>query len=69
MSLSTFRVHCPTCPSFPDFFDLPLPAGNLNRSFSSQTRGTYSSNSTLANPPLSWIRNNLPIEMISRPSQ
>ena len=69
MSLSTFRVHCPTCPSFPDFFDLPLPAGNLNRSYSSQTRGTYSSNSTLANPPLSWIRNNLPIEMISRPSQ
>lgn len=69
MALTAFRVHCPTCPSFPDFGSLPLPAGTLSRTFSSQTNGTYSTNSTLASPPLDWVRTNLPIEMISRPQQ
>jgi hypothetical protein len=67
MTLNAYRVHCPTCPSFVDFGSFPLPAGTLQRSFSSQTRGTYSTNSVIANPPLNWVRSNLPIEMISAP--
>lgn len=68
MSLNTYRVQCPTCANFPDFGAFPLPAGALTRSYSDLTHGVLSTQMTLP-APLSgtWIRSNLPIQMLSRP--
>jgi hypothetical protein len=61
-----FFVHCPGCPAI---VDAPTAAaGTSTTVFSSRTTGTYSTNITLP-APLSgtWVRNNLPIQMLSPP--
>ena len=62
----SFWVHCPTCPALVNF---PAQAiGSLNYNYGSRTQGTYSINITLP-APLSgtWVRNNLPIQMLTQP--
>lgn len=68
MPQNTFLVHCPTCPNFRDFIDFPLGAGTLSRTFTSLTRGTVTTNIVFP-APLSgtWLRNDLPIEMLTAP--
>ena len=61
-----FFVHCPGCPAI---IDAPTAAaGTSTTVFSSRTAGTYSTNITLP-APLSgtWVRNNLPLQMLSPP--
>lgn len=63
-----FEVHCPTCPSLVDFLDTRVFAGTLTPTYSTLTRGTLSTNlSTTAPVSLNWVRNNVPIELISAP--
>ncbi len=68
MPQTTFRVHCPTCPDFPDFITLPIAAGTTARNFTSVTQGTLSTNIQVASPPITWIRSNLPITILSTPA-
>lgn len=57
MNLNTFRVHCPSCPSFPDFFNFPLAAGSLSRSYSDLTHGSLTTAITYPAPLTgSWTR-------------
>ncbi|MEO6066114.1 MAG: trypsin-like peptidase domain-containing protein [Lysobacterales bacterium] len=64
----TFEVHCPSCPSLVDFLETRVFAGNLSPIFSTRTTGTLSTNLFVSTPfSLLWIRNNIPIEMISTP--
>ena len=61
-----FFVHCPGCPAI---VDAPTAAaGSSTITFSSRTTGTYSTNITLP-APLSgtWVRNNLPLQLLSPP--
>lgn len=68
MLMNTYLVHCPSCPVFEDFGSLPLPAGNITRSYQSQTTGTLDT-AIVFPAPLSgsWTRNALPIQMITPP--
>jgi hypothetical protein len=69
MPQNTFLVHCPTCPTLPDFLGFPLAAGSINPSYGTVTSGTFSSNVTWPAPPLSggWLRDNVSIQMINPP--
>jgi len=63
-------VHCPTCPNLTDFFAVRQPAGTVTRTFSSITQGQLSTNITFQPPLLgTWVRDNVPILMISAPQQ
>ena len=63
-----FEVHCPTCPSLVDFLDTRVNAGTTTPTYSSRTTGFLSTNIQSTTPvSLDWVRNNVPIEMISTP--
>ena len=68
MPLNAYLVHCPSCPVFADFGSFPLPAGNITRSYQSQTTGTLDTAIVLPAPLSgSWTRNALPIQMVTPP--
>lgn len=57
MSQTTFQVHCPSCASFPDFFNFPLAAGSLTRSYSDLTHGSLTTAIVYPSPLTgSWTR-------------
>lgn len=62
-ALATGPVHCPGCPSFPDFDSLTSPAGSTTRVWNAIGSGTLNTSITLP-APLSgtWNRSNLPIQ-------
>ena len=63
-----FRVHCPTCPSLPDFLNEVKSAGTVSYSYSSLTRGNYTTNISFPLPfSGTWLRNQIAIEMLSAP--
>ena len=66
MEQRAFFPHCPGCPAVTDFGS--LSAGSTTTSYSGLTRGTHSTNIVLPAPLSgSWIRNNLPIQMLTVP--
>lgn len=67
-SAKTFQVHCPGCPWLSDWNEIPLASGTASVVFTGALTGTASTNLTLP-APLSgtWIRNNLPIQLLSTP--
>lgn len=68
LAQNVYLVHCPYCPNFEDFGSFPLPAGNLTRSYQSQTTGMLNSAITFPAPlGGSWNRNALPIQMLTPP--
>ncbi len=69
MEMVTFEVHCPTCPSLPDFLNTRNVVGSVQRTFDGIGRGTYATDITLR-PPLSgsWRRPPLPAIMITAPA-
>lgn len=69
MEMVTFQVHCPTCPSLPDFLITRDVVGSVTRTFNGIGQGTYATDITLR-PPLSgtWRRQALPALMITAPA-
>ena len=63
----SFQTHCPGC-AWLDIIPTGVGVGTMTRAYDSPTSGTFSTNFTLS-PPLSgsWIRNEVPIVLISQP--
>jgi hypothetical protein len=66
--VSTYRVHCPSCPWFVDWAASERPAGSFSRTYTGPINMVFSSQITLP-PPLagSWNRSNLPLTTIGTP--
>ncbi len=63
---NTFLVHCPHCPSLPDFVTLPLAVGNQSVFWSGLSNGTFSSTLNFP-PPLSgsFNRNSVGLQVLT----
>lgn len=67
--VSTYRVHCPGCPWFPDWDASVQSAGSLSRTYTGPMTALFSSQITLPAPLSgSWNRNNLPLTTIGPPA-
>ena len=65
---NAFFVHCPSCAALPDFVAHAKPAGTVTATYDGLQRASYTTRIDLPAPlEGAWLREALPIELISEP--